>query len=89
MVNKMTNVLRAKIKNMIQDLIQQDHQEKIEFSDDQPLVTSGLLNSLKVVAIASWIEKSYGVDFAKIGFSSYYFDTVSSIEELIIKNGKV
>jgi acyl carrier protein len=74
--------MRDEIRNKIQQLLQ-DHST---FTDNDSLVTSGRLNSLKIVELASWIELQYGIDFGEKGFNIYDFDTVSSIVALIVVN---
>ena len=54
------------------------------FGDKESLVLSRRLSSLQVVELATILEKRYGLDYAKIGFNQYDFDTVESIAALII-----
>lgn len=56
------------------------------FTDTDPLVTSGRLNSLKIIELASWIEINYKVDFSKKTFNIYDFENILSIVKLINEN---
>ncbi len=76
------NALRDEIKHLINTVIGKGAQE-YEFTDEQSLVSSGLLSSLQIVALASAIEKNYGVDFAVVGFNTDYFESLETIENLI------
>ena len=53
------------------------------FTDNDPLVTSGRLNSLKIIELASWLEINYGIDFSNKVFNIYDFENVSTIVKLI------
>jgi acyl carrier protein len=50
---------------------------------DDPLVASGLLDSLAIMQIVVWLEESYGIDFAASGFDPERLATMGSIVELI------
>jgi acyl carrier protein len=50
---------------------------------DDPLVASGLLDSLAIMQIVVWLEESYGIDFAASGFDPERLATMGSIVALI------
>jgi acyl carrier protein len=54
----------------------------ITLADDEALVTSGRLSSLKIVELATWLEKNYGVNFSAQSFNIYDFDTIKKITDL-------
>jgi acyl carrier protein len=56
------------------------------FTDTDPLVSSGRLNSLKIIELASWIETNYSVDFSKKAFNVYDFENVLTIVNFINEN---
>jgi acyl carrier protein len=52
-------------------------------TDDDALVSSGRLSSFKIVVLATWLEKNYGVDFSARSFNIYDFDTIKKIANLV------
>ena len=50
---------------------------------DDPLVASGLLDSLAIMQIVVYLEESYGVDFAAGGFDPERLASMGSIVGLI------
>jgi acyl carrier protein len=50
---------------------------------DDPLVASGLLDSLAIMQIVVWLEENHGIDFAARGFDPERLATMGSIVELI------
>jgi acyl carrier protein len=57
--------------------------EDVALSNDQELVTSGLLNSLKIIEMAMWLEQKYKITFAAQAFNVYDFNTIDNIEQLV------
>jgi acyl carrier protein len=47
------------------------------------LVISGLLSSLQIVELASWLEGKYSIRFSDYGFNVYDFENISTIVEMI------
>lgn len=82
----MSTELRNEIKDQVKFLLKQLQKDNHELADDASLVMSGLLNSLKIIELATWLENQYKIDFGKIGFSIYYFETIGSIEKLIAEH---
>ena len=50
---------------------------------DDPLVASGLLDSLAIMQIVVYLEETYGIDFAASGFDPERLATMGSIAGLI------
>ena len=50
---------------------------------DDPLVASGLVDSLAIMQIVVYREESYGIDFAVSGFDPDRLATMGSIIDLI------
>jgi acyl carrier protein len=47
--------------------------------DDTPLQTSGILDSLALVSLASYIEQQFGVDLDVYATSAERFDSIADI----------
>jgi acyl carrier protein len=58
------------------------------FSDDASLLLSGRLQSVDAVEVAVFLEETFGVDFAAIGFDQERVDTVNSISALVEESSK-
>lgn len=50
-----------------------------------PLLTSGRLQSIDIITLATQLESTFGVDFSAIGFDQYQFETIESICQLLGK----
>ena len=50
---------------------------------DDPLVASGLLDSLAIMQIVVYLEETYGIDFSASGFAPERLATMGSIVALI------
>ncbi len=50
---------------------------------DEPLVASGLIDSLATMQIVVHLEERYGIDFAAIGFDADQLATLGSIAALV------
>jgi acyl carrier protein len=54
-----------------------------ELRDDEPLVVSGRLNSVKVIELATWLEEKFHISFDGHVFHVHDFNTVDSVVELV------
>jgi len=52
-------------------------------AEDAGLVTSGLIDSLAILEIVSWLEERFGVDFARLGLDPGELGSIGSILDLI------
>ena len=73
------------LQNDVRDFIQQlDVLLPADFSDDSPLITSGLLSSLALFDLAVWIEEQCGASIvAESVDMPREWDTVASITAFI------
>lgn len=63
--------------------IQKPNRPVDSIGETDGLVTSGLIDSLAIVQIVSWLEQKYGIDFAATGVDPDRLASMSSIVELI------
>ena len=54
----------------------------MDFSDSDSLLLGGRLQSLDAVEIVVFLEETFGVDFAAIGFDQEKIDSVDAITSL-------
>lgn len=55
---------------------------------DEPLLTSGLLDSLFVIETVVFMEKQFGVDFSDVYFDREIFNTINEMAAFVKKRGK-
>ncbi|MGA8038315.1 MAG: hypothetical protein WA823_00305 [Candidatus Acidiferrales bacterium] len=53
------------------------------FADNDSLMLSGRLQSLDAVRIVLFLEETFGVNFAKMGFDSEMIDSIDTIDALV------
>ena len=78
----MTEQLKSQIKQLVLERLQR-LEANPTLADDDSLVYSARLDSLSVIELATQLEQQFSIDFNKIGFNQYQFDTINSIVELI------
>lgn len=56
-----------------------------DVSDTEPLLPAGLIDSMDVVQTVLFLEENFGVDFSVQPFSPDDFESIQSINELVIR----
>lgn len=56
-----------------------------KLTDDTPLVTGGLLDSVAALKLVDHLEEAYGIEFEPEELSADFLDTVSLIASLVEK----
>ena len=74
MINEISEDIKKKVGLLLDETI---------LSNMEPLITSGRMGSLQTVELACWLEKTYGIDFAKHGFNVFDFETIETITVLV------
>jgi acyl carrier protein len=79
----------AKIKEFIMTEVNPDLNLK-RLDDDEPLIESGIIDSLGVLKILAFLDEAFGVDLSSDQIKLENFKSVSSICSLVEKqnNGK-
>ncbi len=77
----MPDDIRAELKDYLTSEILNDPTYPLD--DDEPLITSGLIDSFSLVDIALWAERAYGVHIDDTELTSDNFDTVAELAALI------
>lgn len=72
-INKTTQYLK-------EDIIQQPERE---FDSDEPLISSGLIDSFSLVDFALFVEDKFGVVLDNTELDGSTFDTLNELAELI------
>ena len=59
------------------------HEPKRTIQPDEPLISSGLINSMSLVDVAILVEDTYGVHIDDTELNADTFDTLTQLAELI------
>ena len=52
-------------------------------SDDSPLITGGILDSIKIMKLVIFLEETHGVEFQAHEIAADYLDTLESIARVV------
>ncbi len=68
-------------RDLRQHILEQylDGADPDELTDDMPLITGGILDSISTVMLVSFLEKQYGVEFQAHEMGVDHLDTVELI----------
>lgn len=69
------------------DTIRRPDHPLAELSDDDHLVDVGLIDSLALLEIVTWLEREMGVDFRASGIDPGRLSSVASLLDLISERG--
>ena len=53
------------------------------FADDEPLFSSGRLDSFTMMNLVMYLEQTFGIDFADVEFDIELVDSVDAMESLV------
>lgn len=73
-------------KQQLRDFITQtlaQHGDHRGFADDEPLFSSGRLDSFSMMNLAMFLEESFGIDFSNLEFEVALVDSVIALTQLI------
>lgn len=70
------------VREFLNDLLS-IRNDSAPFGDDESLMLSGRLQSLDAVRIVMFLEETFGVNFATVGFDPGLIDSVNSISALV------
>jgi acyl carrier protein len=73
---------KAEIREFIQGLLN-GYGDDEPLSDEDPLLSSGRLQSIDAVEIVMFVEQNFGIDFSQIGFDRDRIDSIKAIHTLI------
>ena len=70
-------------RQQIRDFLKKMDNRIVDVKDDDSLLTTGIIDSLKMVELLTFIEKSYGITVDDDELSPENFETVNSIIEFL------
>jgi len=79
--------IRSRIQNEIADFIAQEILQKAarKLSFEEPLISSGLIDSFHLVDLALFVEKTFNVRIDDTELRASMFDTVQELAGLILE----
>lgn len=72
---------KLEIHEFVQELLSRIGDDE-PLADDESLLTSGRLQSIEAVEIVVFLEETFGIDFAQIGFDREQIDSIDAIYAL-------
>jgi len=75
------------IREFVQNLLSQKGDLEA-FSDSEPLVARGRLQSIDTLEVVVFLEEKYGIDFGEIGFDQNQVGSIDNIVALIDTYGE-
>jgi len=79
--------IREQIHAYVMSLAQQlGHNDDV--ADDESLIVSGLLDSLAVMRLVVFMEKTFSIDFAEEFFDQDIFDTIDKMVDFVEERAK-
>lgn len=78
--------VRGEVRALVRGLLRR-HGVVEDVGDADPLLTSGLLESVDVLEVVTLLESRFGVDFAIRAFDPGDFDTVDGIVAVVEESG--
>lgn len=79
----MKNEIMEKLENYLKEEILQQPNRKIEANE--PLISSGLIDSFSLVDVALFVEDNFGVQIDDTELNADTFDTLDALADLIIE----
>ena len=76
----------SQLRAFVADLLESKG-DTAPFDDGELLATGGRLDSLEVIQLVGFMEKSFGIDFAQVEFNRAYFDSIASMSAFLSRFG--
>jgi acyl carrier protein len=78
--------LNPSAKQQLRDFIDSalaSHADRGGYADDEPLFSSGRLDSFTMMNLVMYLEQTFGIDFSSIEFDVDLVDSIAAIEALV------
>ena len=73
---------RKKLREFIETCLR-EHDDMGDLTDNESLFISGRLGSLPMTRLVVYLEESFGIDFAQVGFDIELIDSIEEIESFV------
>jgi acyl carrier protein len=78
----MDTAARTKLRDFIRDLLHKKN-DRAAFGDSDSLLETGRLDSIAATEVVVFLEREFGVDFARVDFDPQNFDSVDRIAAFV------
>ena len=78
--------MNVSAKQQLRDFIDKalaSHADRGAYTDDEPLFSSGRLDSFTMMNLVMVLEQTFGIDFSSIEFDVDLVDSIAAIEALV------
>lgn len=78
--------MNASARQQLRDFIDKalaSHADRGAYTDDEPLFSSGRLDSFTMMNLVMYLEQTFGIDFSSIEFDVDLVDSIDAIEALV------
>ena len=72
---------KQKLRVFLKEALE-NHGDHNDFSDNEPLFTSGRMDSFSMMNLVMYLEEALGIDFSDFEFDVNLVDSVNDIERL-------
>ncbi len=79
--------IRTKLRAFIKETLA-EHDYHDEFTDQESLIMSGLMDSLTIIHIVVFLEQEYNIDFYDIYFDQSQFDSIDLLVKFVEEHSK-
>ena len=83
MSNTQAEIVAATRAFILREFLQGE--EESELTEETPLLSSGILDSISTVQLVGFLEDTYGVEFQAHEISEDHLDTLASVARLVVE----
>jgi len=75
----------VEIRDVLREYLNEQHRgaEPLELTDTTPLLTYGILDSIAVMQLLTFLEATFGIEFGPRDLDRRRLDTIRELEELV------
>ena len=78
----------SSIQDQIHEYIQDELNDGIEFDKDANLIHQGLIDSMGVMKLSTFLEKRFGIEIELEDITAENFETLEQVSRLITRTGE-
>lgn len=79
----------SSIQDQIHEYIQDELNDGIEFDKDANLIHQGLIDSMGVMKLSTFLEKRFGIEIELEDITAENFETLEQVSRLITRSGRL
>ena len=79
----------ALVKDEIYEYVRDELNDGIEFDKDANLIHQGLIDSMGVMKLSTFLEKRFGIEIELEDITAENFETLEQVSRLITRSGRL